>query len=155
MQAESNWNVLLLDAPHQRCTDRREHGRCLTRNFKMRDPDFTSKDQMNTPKMDLNIVMKHNWQEANKAQSYNLGDVSDRYSEKNDYDTEMICQVLQRQAALPVDIEKFDGNPINYQCFMSIFKEFVEDRIKEPTGRLIRLTKYTDGEAKELIKACV
>ena len=121
----------------------------------MRNPDFTSKDQMNTPKMDLNIVMKHNWQEANKAQSYNLGDVSDRYSEKNDYDTEMICQVLQRQAALPVDIEKFDGNPINYQCFMSIFKEFVEDRIKEPTGRLIRLTKYTDGEARELIKACV
>ena len=74
MQADSYWNVPLLDAPHQRCTDRRGHGRYLTRNFKMRDPDFTSIDQMKNPNMDLNIAMKDNWQEANEAQSYNLAD---------------------------------------------------------------------------------
>ena len=38
---------------------------------------------------------------------------------------------------------------------MSIFKEVVEDKIEDPTGRLIRLIKYTDGEAGELIKPCV
>ena len=31
----------------------------------------------------------------------------------------------------------------------------VEDRIEDPTGRLIRLIKYTYSEARELIKPCV
>ena len=75
--------------------------------------------------------------------------------EENDYNTEMICKLLQRQAAPRIDIEKFGGNLINYQCFMSIFKEVVEDRIEDPTGRLIRLIKYTDGEARHLIKPYV
>ena len=44
MQADSYWNVPLLHAPRQRCTDRREHVRYFTRNFKMRDPYFTSID---------------------------------------------------------------------------------------------------------------
>ena len=38
---------------------------------------------------------------------------------------------------------------------MSIFKEVVEDRIEDPTGRVIRFIKYTDGEVRELIKPCV
>ena len=38
---------------------------------------------------------------------------------------------------------------------MSIFKEVVEDRIEDSTGRLIRLIKYADGEARELIQPCV
>ena len=88
IQADSCWNAPLLDAPHQRCTDRREHGRYLTRNFKMGDPDFTIIDQMNNPSIDLNTAKKDNWQEANEVQSYKLGDVSGRYSEENDYNTD-------------------------------------------------------------------
>ena len=42
--------------------------------------------------------------------------------------TQTICKLLQQQAAPHVDIEKFDGNPINYQYFTSIFKEVVEAR---------------------------
>ena len=38
---------------------------------------------------------------------------------------------------------------------MSIFKEFVKDRIENPTGRLIGLIKCADGKTKELIKPCV
>ena len=38
---------------------------------------------------------------------------------------------------------------------MSIFKEVVEERVEDPTGRLIRLIKYTDSEARELMKPCV
>ena len=140
MQADSYWNVSLLDEPRQRCPDRREHERHLTRNFTMRDPDFTRIDQMNNP----------NWQEANETQSYKLGDVRGRYSEENDYNTEMICKLLQQRASPHVDIGKFDGNPINYQYFMNIFKEVVEDRIEDPTGRLIRLIKHRDGEGREL-----
>ena len=95
MQADSYWNVPLLDAPHQRCTDRREHGKYLTRNFKMRDPEFTSINQMNNPNIHLNNAGKDNWQEANEAQSYNVGDVSGKYSEENDSNKEMIFKLLQ------------------------------------------------------------
>ena len=109
----------------------------------MRDPDFSSIDQMNNPSIDLNIPSKDNWQEVNESQGYNVGDVM------------MICKLLQRETASQVDIEKFDGHPINYQYFMSIFKEVVEDRIEDPTGRLIRLIKYADGKARELVKPCV
>ena len=98
----------------------------------MRDPDFTSIDN---PSMDLNNAIKDNWQEAN---------VSGGYSEENDYNIEMIYKILQ-QAAPHVDIEKFDGNPINYQYFMRIFKEVVKERIEDARGRLIRLIKYTDS----------
>ena len=37
---------------------------------------------------------------------------------------------------------------------MSIFKEVAEDRIEDPTGRLIRLIKFTDGEAREWVPKC-
>ena len=121
----------------------------------MRDLEFTSIDQMNNPYMKLKTTMKNNWQEANESQSYNLNDISGRYSEEYDYNTEIICKALQRQAAPHVDIRKRDGNPVNYQYFMSIFKEVAEDRIEDKTGRLIRLTKYVEGEERELIKPCV
>ena len=121
----------------------------------MGDPAFTSIDQMNNPSMDLKTAMKNSWQEANEAQNYNLDDISGRYSDENDQNTEMICKPLQQQVAPHVDSEKFDGNPINYQYFMSIFKEVVEDRIEDLTGRLVGLIKYTYGEARQLIKPCV
>ena len=60
MQADSYWYVPLLDPPHQRFTDRKEHDRYLKRNFKIRDPDFTSVDQMNNPNMDFNNAVKDN-----------------------------------------------------------------------------------------------
>ena len=47
-------------------------GRYLTRNFKMRDPDFTTIDQMSNPNIDLNTARKDNWQEANEAQRCNV-----------------------------------------------------------------------------------
>ena len=67
----------------------------------------------------------------------------------------MICKLLQQQAVAHVDIKRFNGNPINYQYFMSIFKEVVEGRIEDPTGRLIKLIKYMGGEAREPIEPCV
>ena len=76
MQADSYWNVPPLDTPCQRYTDRRQNGRYPTRNFRMRDPDFTSIDKMrgldftsiDNPSMGLNTGIKDNWQEANEGQ---------------------------------------------------------------------------------------
>ena len=152
MQTDSYWNVPLLDVPHEMCTDRTEYGRYLTKNFRMADPDFTSIDKINSPNMDLKTARKDNWQEEIEAQSYNLDDVSGRYSEGNDYNTDMICKLLQQQAAPHVGIKQLYGNPINYKYFISIFKEVVEEKIEDPTGKLIMLIKYTDGKAKELEK---
>ena len=38
---------------------------------------------------------------------------------------------------------------------MAIFKEVVENRIDDPHGRLIRLMKYTNGDAKGLVMNCI
>ena len=35
---------------------------------------------------------------------------------------------------------------------MEVFKEVVEKRKEDPSGRLTRLIKYTTGKAKDLIK---
>ena len=36
-----------------------------------------------------------------------------------------------------------------------MFKEVLEGKIRDPVGRLTCLIKFTDGEAKDLIKHCI
>ena len=38
---------------------------------------------------------------------------------------------------------------------MSSFREAVERKVDDPHGRLVRLLKFTDGEAKETIRHCI
>ena len=64
----------------------------------------------------------------------------------------MLYQLVKEQSAPSVDIEVFDGNPLNYTYFRSMFREAVEKRIKDPQGKLTRLINLTSGEAKELVK---
>ena len=66
-----------------------------------------------------------------------------------------MCKLLKLQAAPEVDMELFDGNVLNYHHFMALFKEVIEIKVEDPRGRLIRLLKYTSGEAKELINHCI
>ena len=54
-----------------------------------------------------------------------------------------------------MDIEVFDGNPLNFKYFMIWFREVVESKIEDPRGRLTRLIEYKTGETKELIKHCI
>ena len=68
---------------------------------------------------------------------------------------EMLCKLLYQQAAPTVDIEPYNGDPINYHYFMASFKEVVETNILDSRGRLTRLIQYTTGEAKELIQHCI
>ena len=63
--------------------------------------------------------------------------------------------LFNQQSAPNVDIDVFSGDPMEYQYFMATFREVVEKKIADPMGRLIRLIKYTSGEAKELIRHCI
>ena len=46
--------------------------------------------------------------------------------------TEMLCRLLKQQSASEVDTDCFDGNPLNYTYFMTIFREIVESKIEDP-----------------------
>ena len=76
-------------------------------------------------------------------------------SERDDGLTGMMCKLLSQQSAPNVDIDVFDGNPLEFNYFMSIFEEMVESKVVDPRGRLTRLINYTNGEAKELVNHCI
>ena len=73
----------------------------------------------------------------------------------NETSSNALCKLLELQVAPEVDMEQFDGNPLNCHYFMALFAEDVETKIEEPRGRLTRLIKFTIGEARELIKHCL
>ena len=85
------------------------------------------------------------------ARGYNTVDKGNMKETPSD----VLCKLLQLQAAPEVDMEEFDGNPLNYRCFMALFAEIVETKIEEPRRRLARLIKFTTGESRELIKHCI
>ena len=51
-------------------------------------------------------------------------------------------------------IDVFDGNPLQYQKFMSIFDETVGDKVSDDRAKLTRLLQYTTGPAKAAIENC-
>ena len=55
----------------------------------------------------------------------------------------MVCKLLNQQAAPEIDIDVFDGNPVEFHYFMAVFNEVVEKRIDDEKGKLTRLIKYT------------
>ena len=66
-----------------------------------------------------------------------------------------LCHLVKQQSAPDIELDVFDGNPLDFHYFMTLFHEVVEKRIDDPRGRLARLLKYTSGNAKEMIKHCV
>ena len=72
-----------------------------------------------------------------------------------DFDGEMsrmLCSLLRQQSAPDVAIQTFRVDPLQYHFFMSYFKKAVEYKIDDPHGRMVRLLKFTDREAKETIR---
>ena len=67
----------------------------------------------------------------------------------------MLCRLIKEQSTPDVGIEKYDGNPLNFNYFGSMFHEIIEKKFDDPQGRLTQLIKYTCGEARELIKNCI
>ena len=48
----------------------------------------------------------------------------------------MLCKLIKEQSAPDSGIEEFDGNPLNFNYFRSMFQETVENKIDDPQGRL-------------------
>ena len=68
--------------------------------------------------------------------------------EKNIVDA--LCHLVKQQSAPDIELDVFDGNPLDFHYFMTLFHEVVEKRIDNPRGRLARLLKYTSGNRKEI-----
>ena len=57
----------------------------------------------------------------------------------------VLCQFLKQQSAPDLDIDVFNGNPLNFKYFMTWFREVVERKIEDAHGQLTRLIKYMTG----------
>ena len=69
--------------------------------------------------------------------------------------SDALCKLFQLQAVPEIEMEQFDGNPLNYYYFMTLFAEVVGKKIEEPRGILTRLIKFKTVEARELIKQSI
>ncbi len=54
-----------------------------------------------------------------------------------------------------IELEPFDGNPLNYQSFMAVFDEVVHNVACDAKVKLTRLLQFTSNKAKEAIKSCI
>ena len=60
-----------------------------------------------------------------------LLDDDNKHSNDNN---EILRRLMKQQSAPEVDIDCFDGNPLNYWYFMAIFIEVMENRVDNPLG---------------------
>ena len=66
------------------------------------------------------------------------------------HDTELINLL-----SIPkLEIDTFDGNPLEFQSFMAIFDEAVSSKVSDDQIKLTRLLQYTTGPAKAAIRNC-
>ena len=84
----------------------------------------------------VKMVMKEDQQSSNAA---NQNEVTDRITKpcQNNEIGIMLYQLVKEQSAPIVDIEVFDGNPIHYTYFRSMFREAVEKRINDHKESLL------------------
>ena len=57
---------------------------------------------------------------------------------------------MKQQSTPEIDLDVFDGNPLNFHYFMAVFRETVEKKIEDSCGRLSQLIKYITGEVKDM-----
>ena len=65
--------------------------------------------------------------------------------------TELMCKLVNQQNAPELDIDTFDGDPMEFHYFMTIFHKVVERKIDDAQVRLKCFTKFTKGDAKEMV----
>ena len=75
---------------------------------------------------------------------------------KYDHDEEEpVLAYLTNMMNMPkVELDKFDGNPLDFQSFIAVFDEVVDSKIDDDQVKLTRLLQYTSGQAKTAIKNC-
>ena len=65
----------------------------------------------------------------------------------------MLSKLVQEQSAPHmINMEPFEGNPLDFTYFMSMLLESVEKKVDDPRGRLTRLINYTRREPGEFVK---
>ena len=66
-----------------------------------------------------------------------------------------LINIIQQQAATESELKCFDGNSLEYNHFVDQFRVAAVTWIPKPKEKLLRLLKYTTGEAHDLIKHCM
>ena len=66
-----------------------------------------------------------------------------------------MCKLLNQQNTPELDIDTFDGDPMEFHYFIAIFHEVIEKKVDDAQGSITRLIKLTKGEAKEMVKTCI
>ena len=64
----------------------------------------------------------------------------------------MLCKMMKPQSKPEIDLDVFDGNPLNFNYYMAVFREAFGKEIEDLRERLTGLIKYTTGDMKDLIK---
>ena len=93
--------------------------------------------------------------DVNKTGYQQLERYKNNSSRSTDNINKMICNQLLHPSAPDVEIDTFKGDPLEYHYFMSVFTESVEKKISDLHGRLLRLLKFMEEEAKGTIKHCI
>ena len=69
-------------------------------------------------------------------------------------ETDKTNELLDILSLPKVDIEQFNGDPLKYNEFISIFDETVHNKSIDDSLKLTRLSQFTNGEAKDAIRHC-
>jgi len=64
----------------------------------------------------------------------------------------LLVQLLQQQAAPQIELECYDGDPLEFKHFIKTFEQAVETKISDEQVRLKRLLQFTKGVPHELIR---
>ena len=82
-----------------------------------------------------NAQYRNTWDLQDKVNRENLPDKTTKeeleYGRDQKNVTGMMCERLQQQAEPDLEIDIFDGNPMDFHYFMAIFKEVVENKVLE------------------------
>ena len=82
-----------------------------------------------------NAQYRNTWDLQDKVNRENLPDKTTKEELEFERDqknvTEMMCERLQQQAAPDLEIDIFDGNPMDFHYFMAVFKDVVENKVLE------------------------
>ena len=134
------------------------------RSIRMDDPSRVAKTDIEQGRgsvitKEQNARYTNTWNLQNKMDRVNLPNKTAKEELVHERDqkniTEMTCELLRQQAAPELEIDIFDGNPMDFNYVMAVFKEVVEKKVTDPRGRLIHLIKFTRREAKEIAKNCI
>ncbi|XP_042631004.1 uncharacterized protein LOC122148580 [Cyprinus carpio] len=74
--------------------------------------------------------------------------------EKQNEITTMLVQQRNISLLPHRDIVSFDGDPLQYQCFIRSFEEVVEKRANNYGDCFYFLEQYTRGQPRELVRSC-